>query len=510
MGRENSDIPAVRCLTGHHVEIFRVALWRHEIPWLLPKNEDFPEKTALDLKPGAMAILRTPPGGALFMQYVFLGLIIILLLAGAVALVLGRQGINRTTLVFAWLVLVTTAGFIFLAGRVGERERVWREKVRTLTNQIRTTTFGNYAGKVFFIADIADTETMSFRQKILRLGGSISNSKTIRSNVDVVAVNDSDKVPPKAKELNLEVLDKIGIDNALAKTLDGLDTAIIQKRREQARIETWRNRHWSSGFFTPPKVEPEPGNVGLYKAVGNGVLRIILSAKDSEKPVNTGAELALFNLETDDERGFLGFFSIEEVGQREGNLLALSIAPLTTPDTHDLAAWKDWSLFIRAAKNPQIAVYEDLPSSNELSFDALTALVGTEVETTDGPIASSGLEGMRRNLLQELSRVGNMTAQISLAAAATERERDRKKETANGLMKDLEAWKEDNQFAQGALAKLEARGGTLKKNLRETRTKVLALRTELEELNARLMAEINRDEQPKENSSATRRTPALR
>ena len=117
MGRENSDIPAVRCLTGHHVEIFRVALWRHEIPWLLPKNEDFPEKTALDLKPGAMAILRTPPGGALFMQYVFLGLIIILLLAGAVALVLGRQGINRTTLVFAWLVLVTTAGFIFLAGR---------------------------------------------------------------------------------------------------------------------------------------------------------------------------------------------------------------------------------------------------------------------------------------------------------------------------------------------------------------------------------------------------------
>jgi hypothetical protein len=510
MGRENSDIPAVRCLTGHHVEIFRVALWRHEIPWLLPKNEDFPEKTALDLKPGAMAILRTPPGGALFMQYVFLGLIIILLLAGAVALVLGRQGINRTTLVFAWLVLVTTAGFIFLAGRVGERERVWREKVRTLTSQIRTTTFGNYADKVFFIADIADTETMSFRQKILRLGGSISNSKTIRSNVDVVAVNDSDKVPPKAKELNLEVLDKIGIDNALAKTLDGLDTAIIQKRREQARIETWRNRHWSSGFFTPPKVEPEPGNVGLYKAVGNGVLRIILSAKDSEKPVNTGAELALFNLETDDERGFLGFFSIEEVGQREGNLLALSIAPLTTPDTHDLAAWKDWSLFIRAAKNPQIAVYEDLPSSNELSFDALTALVGTEVETTDGPIASSGLEGMRRNLLQELSRVGNMTAQISLAAAATERERDRKKETANGLMKDLEAWKEDNQFAQGALAKLEARGGTLKKNLRETRTKVLALRTELEELNARLMAEINRDEQPKENSSATRRTPALR
>ncbi|MBT7727478.1 MAG: hypothetical protein HN703_01175 [Planctomycetaceae bacterium] len=444
------------------------------------------------------------------MQYVFIGLIVILLLAGAVALVLGRQGINRTTLVFAWLVLVTTAGFIFLAGRVGERERIWREKVRDLNAQIRTTTFGTYAGKVFFISDTADSEAAGLRQKILQLGGSLSNSKTIRSNVDVVVVNDPEKIPPKAKELSLEVLDKTAINNALTETLQGLEAAIIQKRREQARIETWRNRHWSSAFFIPPKVEPEPGNVGLYKAVSNGELRLILSAEDSEKPVNTGAELALFNLATDDERGFLGIFSIEEVGQREGNLLALSIAPLTTPDAHDLAAWKDWSLFTRAAKNPRIAVYEDLPSSNELSFDALTALVGTEIKTAAGPIASSGLEGMRRNLLQELSRVGNMTAQISLATAATQRERDRKKETANGLMKDREAWKEDSQFAQGALAKLEARGGTLKKNLQETRTRVLALRTELEELNARLMAEINRAEKPKENSSATRGTAALR
>ncbi|MBT4158829.1 MAG: BRCT domain-containing protein, partial [Planctomycetaceae bacterium] len=233
------------------------------------------------------------------MQYVFIGLIVILLLAGAVALVLGRQGINRTTLVFAWLVLVTTAGFIFLAGRVGERERIWREKVRDLNAQIRTTTFGTYAGKVFFISDTADSEAAGLRQKILQLGGSLSNSKTIRSNVDIVVVNDPEKIPPKAKELSLEVLDKTAINNALTETLQGLEAAIIQKRREQARIETWRNRHWSSAFFTPPKVEPEPGNVGLYKAVSNGELRLILSAEDSEKPVNTGAELALFNLATD-------------------------------------------------------------------------------------------------------------------------------------------------------------------------------------------------------------------
>jgi chromosome segregation ATPase len=161
-------------------------------------------------------------------------------------------------------------------------------------------------------------------------------------------------------------------------------------------------------------------------------------------------------------------------------------------------------------KNPRIAVYEDLPSSKELSFDALTALLGTEFNTAAGPITSGGLEGMRRDLLQELSKIDNMTDQIGLAKAATERERDRKKQTADGLRKDREAWKEDNEFAQGALAKLEARGGTLKKNLRATRTRVLELRTELKELNAQLMAEINRTVQPTENSSATRGAAALR
>ena len=76
------------------------------------------------------------------MNYVFIGLIIILLLAGATALVLGRQGINRTTLIFAGLVLVATAGFIYLAGRVAERERAWRETIRDTTAEINTTLYG--------------------------------------------------------------------------------------------------------------------------------------------------------------------------------------------------------------------------------------------------------------------------------------------------------------------------------------------------------------------------------
>ena len=447
------------------------------------------------------------------MHYVFIGLIIVLLLAGAAALVLGRQGINRTTLVFAWLVLVATAGFIYLAGRVGERERVWREKIRTTRAEINTTLYGKFAGKKFFIVNQADTDkhTTELGQKVLQLGGTLSSAKTIRRDVDVVVVDDVDKIPPRAKDFDIEAIDQSGIDDAVARTLRGLNTAIVQTQRKQTRLETWRNRNWKTAAFAPPKVEPDEAKPGLYRVTNNGTLQLTLSAKDVEKPLNEGAELAIFNLQTDDEHGFLGVFSIETVNDRGENILSLSIAPLTTPDEHDIAAWKDWGLTSRAAKDPKVAVYEDLPTTSELSVDALTALLGTEIETTDnGSITSSGLEGMRRDLLEELSAIGVMSDSIGLAKAATERERDRKKQTASDLEKDRDAWAEDQQFAQAALERLKLRTSNLKKTILDTRTRIFELRTELADLNGRLLAEGKQKEQAIKKSSAGSGTTARR
>ncbi|MGI9448713.1 MAG: hypothetical protein ACR2NI_13925 [Pirellulales bacterium] len=447
------------------------------------------------------------------MHYVFIGLIIVLLLAGAAALVLGRQGINRTTLVFAWLVLVATTGFIYLAGRVGERERVWREKIRTTRAEINTTLYGEFAGKKFFIVNQADTDkhTTELGQKVLQLGGTLSSAKTIRRDVDVVVVDDVDKIPPRAKEFDIEVIDRLGIDDAVARTLRGLNTAIVQTQRKQTRLETWRNRNWKTAAFAPPKVEPDEAKPGLYKVTNNGTLQLTMSAKDVEKPLNEGAELAIFNLQTDDEHGFLGVFSIETVNDRGENILSLSIAPLTTPDEHDIAAWKDWGLTSRAAKDPKVAVYEDLPTTSGLSVDALTALLGTEIETTNnGSITSSGLEGMRRDLLEELSAIGVMSDSIGLAKAATERERDRKKQTASDLEKDRDAWAEDQQFAQAALERLELRTSRLQKTILDTRTRIFELRAELADLNGRLLAEGKQKEQPIKKSSAASGTTARR
>ncbi|MGB0654899.1 MAG: hypothetical protein ACPGMQ_05660 [Pirellulales bacterium] len=447
------------------------------------------------------------------MHYVIIGLIIILLLAGAAALVVGRQGINRTTLVFAWLVLVATTGFIYLAGRVGERERVWREKIRTTRAEIDSTLYGEFAGKKFFIADQADTDkqTTELRQKILQLGGTLSTAKTIRRDIDVVVVDDLDKIPPRAKELDIKAINQSGIDDAVAQTLGGLNTAIVNAQRKQNRLETWRNRNWKTAAFAPPKVEPDEAKPGLYRVTNNGTLQLTLSAKDVEKPLNEGAELAIFNLQTDDEHGFLGVFSIETVNDRGENIVSLSIAPLTTPDEHDIAAWKDWGLTSRAAKDPKVAVYEDLPTTSELSVDALTALLGTEIKTTDnGSITSGGLEGMRRDLLEELSAIGVMSDSIGLAKDATERERDRKKQTASDLEKDRDAWAEDQQFAQAALERLKLRTSNLKKTILDTRTRIFELRTELADLNGRLLAEGKQKEQVIKKSSAASGTTARR
>jgi hypothetical protein len=447
------------------------------------------------------------------MHYVIIGLIIILLLAGAAALVVGRQGINRTTLVFAWLVLVATTGFIYLAGRVGERERVWREKIRTTRAEIDSTLYGEFAGKKFFIADQADTDkqTTELRQKILQLGGTLSTAKTIRRDIDVVVVDDLDKIPPRAKELDIKAINQSGIDDAVAQTLGGLNTAIVNAQRKQNRLETWRNRNWKTAAFAPPKVEPDEAKPGLYRVTNNGTLQLTLSAKDVEKPLNEGAELAIFNLQADDEHGFLGVFSIETVNDRGENIVSLSIAPLTTPDEHDIAAWKDWGLTSRAAKDPKVAVYEDLPTTSELSVDALTALLGTEIKTTDnGSITSGGLEGMRRDLLEELSAIGVMSDSIGLAKDATERERDRKKQTASDLEKDRDAWAEDQQFAQAALERLKLRTSNLKKTILDTRTRIFELRTELADLNGRLLAEGKQKEQVIKKSSAASGTTARR
>ena len=181
------------------------------------------------------------------------------------------------------------------------------------------------------------------------------------------------------------------------------------------------------------------------------------------------------------------------------------IKPLSYTRQFDVAAWS-WGKR-GAIRN----CLRSLPTTSGVSVDALTALFGTEVETANnGSITSGGIEGMRRDLFEELSAIDVMIDSISLAKSATERERDRKKQTASDLEKDRDAWVEDQQFAQAALERLNVRNSRLQKTIRDTRASIFDLRKELAELNGRLMAEGNRKQQTGEKSAADSGATALR
>lgn len=337
---------------------------------------------------------------------------------------------------------------------------------------------------------------------------SVTNTDEKKRLLKVSEINQN-----REDENKIEVLDNAGIDNAINQTLAGINAAIIDAQREQTKIETWRNRNWKTGDLTIPAgpFEPDETKPGLYQVKGNFTLKLYVADKDNEKPLNEGAELAIFNLKADDEYGFLGVFIVEEVKDQGAKILSLTISPLVTPDARDIAAWDDWENAKYKTNDPKVAVYEDLPTTSGVSVDALTALFGTEVETANnGSITSGGIEGMRRDLFEELSAIDVMIDSISLAKAATERERDRKKQTASDLEKDRDAWVEDQQFAQAALERLNVRNSRLQKTIRDTRASIFDLRKELAELNGRLMAEGNRKQQAGEKSAADSGATALR
>lgn len=361
------------------------------------------------------------------MNIVLVVLVLALLVGGGVGLVMGRKNINVWTLVGAWLVLVSAVGFIYLAGRVAERERAWRETIRDLKADLHSVTEGGNG-----------------RQ-----------------------------------------------------SLKALTDAIAEKRREQLALETWRNRHWKATFFTPPELESVADKPGLYKVTREAVVELPLAGGAADAPLNPGAELAIFNLNDDDESGFLGIFSVREAKLTDGTVLEVTLDPLTTPDEHDRNAWDRWDLLKQgAARRPVVAVYEDLPSDRRMTRDALTALRGIEMDVSGDLVTTGGIEGMRREILLKMNTIARNTDSISQARKATDRETTRKQEIAAALDKDRDAWQEDVAFAAKALTKLQERTKRVQSDLAETRQTIVEQRAELIRLTSLFLSKVGRQAVP--------------
>lgn len=135
------------------------------------------------------------------MNIALLAILGIVLLVGLVAFGIGHKGWSWGTVAFAFLAVFAAVGFVYLASRVAERERVWREKVRQL-----------------------EADVLRVRDGMQR--------------------NAQGELQPIAGEASLATLDE-------------------QKARwyrALERVNTWRGRSWSRGVFRPPQ-ENQVGQV---------------------------------------------------------------------------------------------------------------------------------------------------------------------------------------------------------------------------------------------------------
>ncbi|NBV44527.1 MAG: hypothetical protein EBR86_02520 [Planctomycetia bacterium] len=137
------------------------------------------------------------------MTLILLAIVGVVFLLGAIALGIGHKGWNWGTVAAGWLVLLSALGAIFLIAMLGQRERSWRNIIKTY-----------------------ETNLARERDALVPAGGS-----TLR---------------PDATQKSLAAL--------------GQERARWQRVRE--RINTWRGRHWDNAAFTPP-AQGQPASLSI-------------------------------------------------------------------------------------------------------------------------------------------------------------------------------------------------------------------------------------------------------
>lgn len=188
------------------------------------------------------------------MNEAVLAVVAMVLLLGVVAFGVGHKGWSWGTVIAGVLVILTAPGYLYLALRVVERERVWREKIVKLQNSI-------------------------------------------------VQVRDA------------MVADQTGPKKGILK-LDGKEQSIVSLGLQQARwqravqrVNTWRNRHWDNAAFGPPRNDkagtltlPFPNDAADTSPINEGAE---LAVFDNTAVENGGRFLGIFqvtDIQTDAEK----------------------------------------------------------------------------------------------------------------------------------------------------------------------------------------------------------------
>jgi hypothetical protein len=268
------------------------------------------------------------------MHFIVLAVVGLALLGGLVALLIGHRGWNWGTVVAGVLVLLGATGYLYLAGRLLERERAWRAEINR------------------------------YHADILR----------VRDAVEISGPGDEPAPIPNKSSI--------------------ADLADTRSRwaRSLSRVETWRGRHWQGSAFVPPKDgaagtlsiaagEQPAGGAEPPAAVPPGGEPPAGGPPAAEPtppraPLNAGAEIAVFDQAAVEEGGrFVGLFRVSAVAFDAATRRAtLSVVPIAEPDKHDLQVW--------AQPHDSVVVFENLPVDRWLGYHR-TPGPAVEPEKTD-------------------------------------------------------------------------------------------------------------------------------
>jgi hypothetical protein len=211
------------------------------------------------------------------MNFVVLGVVAVLLLAGLALLAAGNKGWSWGTVVAGVLVLLAATGYFFLAARVAQRNRAWSQVI-------------------------------------------------LRKEAELLLKRDGQRLTAK------------GALEPAADMPSLLTLRDLRRRLGQIvdRVNTWRGGSVTEGAFQTDGDAQDRFKIEIELPAP---LEAKDNAADRKPPIHQGAEIAVFDAQNFEEGGrFLGLFQVTDAAvDAAANRCSLTVVPLGTPDEADRA-----------------------------------------------------------------------------------------------------------------------------------------------------------------------------
>jgi len=304
------------------------------------------------------------------LNYLLLGLVVVLLLAGLTSIGVGNKRWNWGTVTAAILTLLAACGFLVLASRMAAYEWKWRQAIQAKQTRL---------------AEIEDG------------------------------------LVPRGPGGRLVEADGVS-------SLPKLRDEKARWQRAFNRIDSWRGNRWEHCSFQPPTVgdQPADGTVELNLAERQGgdeegggepdaaapaeapapeaAAEAAAKPAAGKEPLDVGATVFLFDERTTKEGGrYLGALTVKAVAlSPDKKTCTLTVAPIETPDDYDRAVWSE-------TYDKSVTAYDRLPSDRWLAFSRTPQ--EDDGSGTMPPVKTRSLEDVEK-LIAEVDAGGDFASEV--------------------------------------------------------------------------------------------------